>query len=71
MIRFKTAALVLLLVASAGLFSAKAEKPAGDLAALAAENAALRFKVGALVAVQGQCLEAVEQFRNARSGKPD
>jgi hypothetical protein len=68
MIRFRTAGLVLLLVAGAGLFSARAEKPAGDLAALAAENAVLKSKLGALVAVQGQCLEAVEQFRNARGG---
>ncbi len=68
MIQFKTAGLVLILVASAGLFSARAEKPAEDVAALAAENAVLQSRLGALVAVQGQCLEAVQQFRNARGG---
>lgn len=71
MTRLKTAGLVLLLAMSAGLFSARAEKPADDIAALAAENAVLKSKVDALIAVQGQCLEAVLQFRNGRRAGQD
>jgi hypothetical protein len=71
MTRFRTAALVLLFAISAGFYSARAEKPAEDIAAAVAENAALKTKFEALIAVQGQCLEAVQQFRNGRRAGQD
>jgi|EndMetStandDraft_3_1072993.scaffolds.fasta_scaffold40553_2 hypothetical protein len=68
---FRTTLLALLLALSAGLFSARAEKPVEDIAAIAAENAVLKSKVDAMVAVQAQCLDAVQQFRNARKAGND